>query len=369
MKYLNEFRDPAAIKSLSAQIHSLCTRPWKIMEVCGGQTHSIVKYQLEQLLPQNIELVHGPGCPVCVTPQDVIDFAIHLSLNEDITLVSFGDMLRVPGAQGETLLSARAKGAKIEIVYSPLDAVSLAQKNPQANFVFLAVGFETTSLPNAIALLQAQELNLNNFYLLTHQVRVPPAIKAILDNPESQIHGFLAAGHVCTLTGAQEYTPLCEEYKVPIVITGFEPVDILMGLKQLLEMLETKTYDVRIQYSRSVKPEGNPSALKKLNEVFELTDQTWRGLGQLPQSGLKIKDTYSRFDARKKWPHSSSKIIEPHSLQDACPSAKILQGLMKPKECPHFGTRCHPLSPLGAPMVSSEGACAAYFQFDSDLQR
>lgn len=362
MKYISEFRNSVAIKKISEQIKALCTQPWKIMEVCGGQTHSIVKYQLTQLLPSMIELVHGPGCPVCVTPQAVIDDSIALSFKTNVTVITFGDMMRVPGSKGDSLLTARAKGASIEMVYSPLDAIQLAQNNPKRDYVFLAVGFETTSLPNALSVLQAQNLNLTNFYLLTHQVRVPPAIASIMDHPESRVQGFLAAGHVCTLTGAQEYKPLCEKYQIPIVITGFEPVDILLGIKQLIEMLESKSVDLKIQYTRSVKPEGNPLALKTLHDVFETTDQEWRGIGTISMSGLGLKKEWEHFDARKKW----GLITHSKPSTSVCPSAKILQGLLKPKDCPYFGNSCHPQNPLGAPMVSSEGACAAYYEFDND---
>lgn len=360
MKYLSEFRDPAAIKNVCEQIKATTTRPWKIMEVCGGQTHSIVKYQLEQILPEMVQMVHGPGCPVCVTPQGVIDFAVHLCLKEKVTLASFGDMMRVPGAHG-SLMQARAEGGKVEMVYSPLDAVKLAEKNPQETVVFLAVGFETTSLPNAIALLQAQKLGLKNFYLLTHQVRVPPAIAAIMDNPESRVQGFLAAGHVCTITGSQEYLPLSEKYQVPIVITGFEPVDILLGIQKLVGMLETGKSGVEIQYTRSVRPEGNPAALNTLQQVFKFIPQEWRGIGIIPESGFGLREEFAPFDATKKWKvpdfSASSTISE-------CHAAKVLQGIMKPKDCPFFGLRCNPQNPMGAPMVSSEGACAAYFEYD-----
>ncbi len=360
MKYLNEFRDPAAIKTLSEQIKVMTTRPWKIMEVCGGQTHSIVKYQLEQILPGHIQMVHGPGCPVCVTPQGVIDFAVHLCLSERVILASFGDMMRVPGANG-SLMQARARGGRVEMVYSPLDAVKLAEKNPDQQVVFLAVGFETTSLPNAIAMLQAKKLGLNNFSLLTHQVRVPPAIAAIMDNPESRVQGFLAAGHVCTLTGSQEYLPLSEKYQVPIVISGFEPVDILLGIQKLVGMLEAGKTGVEIQYTRSVRPEGNPAALKTLQEVFKFIPQEWRGIGVIPQSGFAVREEFANFDATKKWiaPDFSAS-----STISECQAAKVLQGIMKPKECPYFGTKCNPQNPMGAPMVSSEGACAAYFEYD-----
>lgn len=360
MKYLDEFRDPKAIRILSDQIKEICKHPWKIMEVCGGQTHSIVRYQLEQLLPSLVEMVHGPGCPVCVTPQEVIDFAVHLCLKENVILASFGDMMRVPGQNG-SLMQARAQGGWVEMVYSPLDAVKLAQKYPDREVVFLAVGFETTSLPNAIALLQAQQQGLNNFYLLAHQVRVPPAIGAIMEHSETSVQGFLAAGHVCTITGAREYVPLVEKYRVPIVITGFEPVDILQGIKILVDMLEKGEVDVRIQYTRSVREQGNPQAIAVLERVFKISSQDWRGLGTIPESGFILREEFSSFDATKKWGKVS--FMSP-SLDSGCQAAKILQGLLKPKECPFFGNRCTPQQPLGAPMVSSEGACAAYFEYD-----
>jgi len=367
MKYVHEFRDSQKIKKLSEQIKSICHHNWKIMEVCGGQTHSIVKHQLDQLLPSSIELVHGPGCPVCVTPQEVIDFAISLALKEKVFITSFGDMLRVPGSTGLSLQDARAQGAHIEMVYSPLDAVTIAKKNPSAEVVFLAVGFETTSLPNAMALLKAQQEGISNFSLLTHQVRVPPAIAAIMDHPETQVQGFLAAGHVCTITGANEYYPLAEKYKVPIVITGFEPVDVLDGIKTLVNMLESHQHGVAIQYTRSVKPQGNPEALKIIHSVFELSPQNWRGIGIIPESGLKLKSDFQRFNAYNKWDYHSLRHGENLSSTPLpqCPSARVLQGLLKPTNCPHFATRCTPQSPLGAPMVSSEGACAAYFDIHS----
>lgn len=362
MKYLIEFRDPLAIRKISEQIKQLCTKPWKIMEVCGGQTHSIVKYQLEQILPSMIQMVHGPGCPVCVTPQGIIDAAIHLVTKEKILLATFGDMIRVPGDQG-SLLEARAQGAKIEIVYSPLDAVKLAQKHFDQQVVFLAVGFETTSLPNAIAVLQAQKLGLTNFSLLAHQVRVPPAIATIMDNTESKVQGFLAAGHVCTITGTSEYVPLSEKYKVPIVITGFEPVDILLGIRKVIEMLEMGVSKVENEYSRSVRPEGNIAAIDILNKVFIRVAQEWRGIGIIPESGLALREEFSNFDATQRWiiPDftSSSKLSE-------CHASKVLQGLIRPTECPYFGTKCTPQNPLGAPMVSSEGACAAYFEYSDN---
>lgn len=359
MKYLHEFRNSEAIVSLSEQIKTICTQSWRIMEVCGGQTHSIVKYQLEKILPDSIQMIHGPGCPVCVTPQNVIDTAIQLALQENITLASFGDMLRVPGNQG-SLMQARAQGAKIEMVYSPLDAVRFAAQNRHRTVVFLAVGFETTSLPNAIALLQAEKLGLDNFYLLTHQVRVPPAIAAIMENPSTRVQGFLAAGHVCTVMGSREYEPLAAKYRVPIVITGFEPVDILMGIKRTVELLEKGQNAVDIQYSRMVKPEGNPSAQEILKRVYDYIPQEWRGIGVIPESGMGLRREFERFDAHKKWsrlPFTGEKVA------NDCRAAEVLQGLIKPKQCPYFGTKCHPQNPLGAPMVSSEGACAAYFEY------
>lgn len=330
------------------------------MEVCGGQTHSIVKYQLEQILPEFVQMVHGPGCPVCVTPQGVIDFAVHLCLKENVILASFGDMMRVPGANG-SLMQARAQGGRVEMVYSPLDAVKLAEKNPGDQVVFLAVGFETTSLPNAIALLQAEKAGLSNFSLLAHQVRVPPAIAAIMDNPASRVQGFLAAGHVCTVMGSQEYVPLVEKYQVPIVITGFEPVDVLLGIKKVVEMLEAGQAGVEIEYARSVRPEGNPLAVQTLQKVFTMIPQEWRGIGIIPESGFGLRPQYQKFDALKKWPMPD---FSASSTINECQAAKVLQGLIKPKECPYFGTKCHPQNPMGAPMVSSEGACAAYFEYE-----
>lgn len=360
MKYLHEFRDPTAIKKLTEQIRQACTQSWKIMEVCGGQTHSIVKYQLEQILPELIQMVHGPGCPVCVTPQGTIDRAVHLALNENVVLATFGDMMRVPGAKG-SLLQARAQGARVEMVYSPLDAVQWARKNPDQQVVFLAVGFETTSLPNAIALLQAEKWGLTNFSLLLHQVRVPPAIAAIMENPQSRVQGFLAAGHVCTVTGSGEYWPLTQKYQIPIVITGFEPVDILLGILRLVEMLEAKKVGVAIEYSRMVRPEGNPQALETLNKVFEIIPQEWRGIGIIPDSGSGLRPEYAAFDAARRW---SFPDFSASSTISECQAAKVLQGLIKPKECPFFGVQCNPQNPMGAPMVSSEGACAAYFEYD-----
>ena len=360
MKYLQEFRDPQAIKKISEQIRQITRHSWKIMEVCGGQTHSIVKYQLEQLLPPEIQMVHGPGCPVCVTPQSVIDQAVHLCLHEKVILATFGDMIRVPGSRG-SLLQARAQGGRVEMVYSPLDAVKLAVQNPEHQVVFLAVGFETTALPNAIALLQAQAMALPNFSLLAHQVRVPPAIAAIMNNPDSRVQGFLAAGHVCTVTGSAEYFPLMQDYKVPIVIAGFEPVDILLGIRDLVQMLENQEVDVKIQYARSVRPEGNPQAQEILKKVFRFVAQEWRGIGVIPESGLGLRPEFASFDARQRWP-------EPEWLgsqePNGCLAARVLQGLMKPKDCPYFGKQCHPQNPMGAPMVSSEGACAAYFEYE-----
>jgi hydrogenase expression/formation protein HypD len=359
VKYLEEFRESQSIRAITQQIKSICRQSWRIMEVCGGQTHSIVKYQLEQILPQEIQMIHGPGCPVCVTPQSVIDRAIHLCLQEGVVLASFGDMLRVPGFNG-SLLQARAQGGEVEVVYSPLDAVKLAERNREKTVVFLAVGFETTSLPNAIALLQAEKLGLINFYLLTHQVRVPPAIAAIMDNPATRVQGFLAAGHVCTVMGSREYEPLAQKYGVPIVITGFEPVDVLLGIRRTVELLEKGECVVDIQYSRMVKPEGNPVAQQTLQKVFQLVNQEWRGIGKIPSSGLDLRPEYERFDARKKW--SGLDFSSSTTIND-CRAAEVLQGLIKPKQCPFFGTKCHPQNPMGAPMVSSEGACAAYFEY------
>lgn len=358
MKYQTEFRDSKKVKAIAAQIRQIVTRPWRIMEVCGGQTHSILKYGLDKLAPEGVEFLHGPGCPICVTPTDTIDLALELSTQEDILFCSFGDMLRVPGSK-EDLLSLKAKGANIRLVYSPLDAVKLAKDNPEKEVVFFAVGFETTAPANALSVLQAEQLKLNNYSILVSQVLVPPAIEGLLQNPETKIDAFLAAGHVCTIMGEAEYEALVENYQIPIVITGFEPVDILEGLKSCVDMLETGKAALDNQYKRSVRAEGNSAAQQALTEVFEIKNQRWRGLGTLPQSGLGVNEKYQKYDAVKRFQ------LQTHRKKEAtnCISGEILMGLKKPTDCPEFCNHCHPQNPLGATMVSEEGACHAYYLY------
>ena len=358
MKYIDEYRDPKLVKLLALKIKQVTKKNWTIMEICGGQTHSIMKYSLEEFLPENIQLVHGPGCPVCVTPLEIIDKAVNISLQPDVILTSFGDMLRVPGS-GLDLLSAKALGADVRMVYSPLDAVSIAASNPNKKVVFFAVGFETTAPANALAVSVAKKQNLNNFYILSSHVLVPPAIEAIMSAPEVRIHAFLAAGHVCTVMGYHEYIPLTEKYKIPIVVTGFEPVDILQGILAAVEQLESGRYELENQYSRNVKKEGNIKAQELLKEVFDVVDRKWRGIGLIPKSGLNLNDKYSAFDAEKHFDVKNIQVEEPLE----CISGSVLQGLKKPFECSAFGTKCTPEKPLGAPMVSTEGACAAYFHY------
>ena len=358
MKYLNEYRDPVAAKNLSQKIKEITTRDWKIMEICGGQTHSILKYSVEELLPDEITLVHGPGCPVCVTPLEIIDKAIAIASMENVILTSFGDMLRVPGSEHD-LLSVKANGGNVKMVYSPLDAVKIAEQNPEKKVVFFGVGFETTAPANAMAVAEAYRKNLNNFSLLCSHVLVPPAIDALLSSPSNKIEGFLAAGHVCTVMGYEEYIPLAEKFKTPIVVTGFEPVDILQGIYMTVKQLEEGRFEVENQYSRVVSKKGNIAAKKLIEEVFETTDRKWRGMGTIPNSGWKLKDKYSNYDAEKIFKVESIEVNE----SPLCIAGEVLQGLKKPMECPAFGKECTPEHPLGAPMVSTEGACAAYFHY------
>jgi len=358
MRYLDEYRSGEAAGRLSEAIHAATTRPWTLMEMCGGQTHTIVKSGLQDLLPSKITLVHGPGCPVCVTPLDIIDKAIELASRPDIIFASFGDMLRVPGSSRD-LLSVKATGGNIRIVYSPLDAVSIARQNPQKSVVFFAVGFETTAPANAMAVKQARILGLGNFSILCSHVLVPPAIETILASPRNRVQGFLAAGHVCTVMGYEEYTPLSRRYRVPIVVTGFEPVDILQGILMTIQQLEEGRCEVENQYARSVKKEGNLLARRLLKEVFEVTDRSWRGIGCIPRSGYKLREEFADFDAERVFD-----IAEIRTTESAeCIAGRVLQGISKPQECPAFGGRCTPERPLGAPMVSSEGACAAYYHY------
>ncbi len=358
MKYLNEYRDPVIAKKYFEEIEKTVTRPWSIMEVCGGQTHSLVKNGIIEMLPKEITMVHGPGCPVCVTPLHIIDTAILLAERPDVIFCSFGDMLRVPGS-AKNLLEAKANGADVRILYSPLEAVTIAKNNPDKQVIFFAVGFETTAPANALAVIHAERDGIDNFSILTSHVLVPPAIKAVMDDEESKIDGFLAAGHVCTIMGNSAYYPLAQEYKVPIVVTGFEPLDILQGILMVIRQLESGRHEVENQYSRIVKEEGNPAAQEVMNSVFATDDQTWRGIGTIPASGLRLDDQYKKYDALSKF----SIPVQVSKESSECIAGQIMKGIKKPFDCPQFGKKCTPTNPLGAPMVSSEGACAAYFHY------
>jgi len=359
MKYLDEYRDEAAVKRVLDDIRRNVTRPWTIMEICGGQTHNLVRFGLDELLPQEIELVHGPGCPVCVTPLELIDKAIALAARPEVIFTSYGDMLRVPGSR-EDLFAVRARGGQVKIVYSPLDAIKLARQHPAKTVVFFAIGFETTAPANAMALVQARQLGLANFCALVSHVTVPPAITAILSSPSNRVQGFLAAGHVCTVMGTWEYEPLARRFRTPIVVTGFEPFDLVEGLRQCVLQLETGKHEVVNAYARSVQREGNRAALAVIQRVFEPCDRAWRGIGVIPMSGYRLRAEFADMDAEQRFPD----VQTIHTQENpACISGLVLQGLKKPHECPAFGTRCTPQHPLGATMVSSEGACAAYYKF------
>ena len=358
MKFVDEYRDAAPVRRLAGAIAQRVTRPWAIMEICGGQTHSIVKFGLDELLPPSITLVHGPGCPVCVTPVELIDAAVALAGRREVILCSFGDMLRVPGSESD-LLTARARGGDVRMVYSPLDAVALAAKNPSREVVFFAVGFETTAPANALAVLQARKLGLRNFTLLVSHVLVPPAIAAILSAPDNRVQGFLAAGHVCTVMGMAEYGPLAARFRVPMVVTGFEPVDILHGVLSCVELLEAGRPEVANAYVRAVRPEGNPQAQATIHAVFEVVDRNWRGLGMIPASGYALRAEFGAFDAMARFALRS----EGGRDEPDCISGQIMRGIKKPHDCAAFGGRCTPEHPLGAPMVSTEGACAAYYNY------
>jgi hydrogenase expression/formation protein HypD len=360
MKFVDEYRGAEATHALAAAIARTVTRPWTIMEICGGQTHSIVKFGLDELLPASITLVHGPGCPVCVTPVELIDAAVTLAARPGVTLCSFGDMLRVPGT-GTDLLTARARGGDVRMVYSPLDAVTLAAQHPDREVVFFAVGFETTAPANAMAVLHAHRLGLKNFSLLVSHVLVPPAIAAILSAPDNRVQGFLAAGHVCTVMGTAEYGPLAARFGVPIVVTGFEPVDILHGVLECVRLLEAGRPEVANAYARAVRPEGNVHAMQAMREVFAVADRNWRGIGRIPQSGFVLRPEFRDFDAAARFGVGAD--APPEATE--CISGLIMRGVKKPHECPAFGTRCTPERPLGAPMVSTEGACAAYYRYRS----
>lgn len=359
MKHLDEYRDAALTRRLLDEIARTVSRRWRIMEICGGQTHSILKSGLDQLLPPQIELIHGPGCPVCVTPLELIDKAHALARRPDVILASYGDMLRVPGSSGD-LFGVKAAGGDVRIVYSPLDALKMAQANPEKTVVFFGIGFETTAPANAMAVVQAKALGLANFTMLVSHVTVPPAITALLESPDVQIDGFLAAGHVSTVMGFWEYTPLAEKYHVPIVVTGFEPVDIARGVLMCVRQLEEGRCEVENAYERSVVRGGNRPAQDVINRVFEPCDRAWRGIGVIPESGYRLRAEFAAHDAERRFPEIQ--VIGTRE-SDLCISGLVLQGLKKPTECPAFGKECTAQTPLGATMVSSEGACAAYWRY------
>jgi len=358
MKYVDEYRDANAARKLARSISQAATRPWVIMEICGGQTHSILKYGLDELLPASLTLVHGPGCPVCVTPAELIDKAIEIALLPNVILCSFGDMLRVPGTHSD-LHAARASGGNVRVVHSPLDSLAIARNNPNKEVVFFGVGFETTAPATAMAVYRARQDHLTNFSLLVSHVLVPPAMEAILGSPQNRVQGFLAAGHVCTVMGYTEYEPIAEKYSVPIVVTGFEPVDILEGILMCILQLESGRHEVENQYVRSVRPEGNRTAQQLLGQVFRVIDRRWRGVGDIGRSGFGLSNDYSEFDAERKF----GAVVFADEQATECIAGLILQGIRKPPECPAFGKNCTPERPLGAPMISSEGACAAYYRY------
>jgi len=358
VKFVDEYRDQAKAEALAQAIARITTKSWSIMEVCGGQTHSIVKYGIDELLPQAITLLHGPGCPVCVTPLELIDKALQIAARPEVIFCSFGDMLRVPGTGGD-LFSVKAKGADVRIVYSPLDALTIARQNPGRQVVFFAVGFETTAPANAMAVFQANAQKIPNFSVLVSHVLVPPAMEAILGAPDNRTQGFLAAGHVCTVMGFEEYLPLAKKYHVPIVVTGFEPVDILQGIFKCVEQLEQGRAEVENQYARSVQRTGNRPAQALMAKVFRVVARKWRGVGEIPNSGFALQDEFAAYDAEARFGVAGYHVDE----DSECIAGQVLRGVKKPQECPAFGTRCTPDRPLGATMVSSEGACAAYYQY------
>jgi len=368
VKYLDEYRDGKKVHQLISEIKKSVTKPWTIMEVCGGQTHSIIRYGLDKLLPDEINLVHGPGCPVCVTPLELIDKALCLASDPNVIFMTYADMLRVPGSfiktedglQAKDLFTVKSQGGDVRIVYSPLDALKTALANPGKTVVFFAIGFETTAPANAMLVKQAQMQKIKNLCVLVSHVTVPPAIKAVMTSPETKVNGFLAAGHVCTIMGSKEYLPLASQFKIPIVITGFEPVDVSYGILKLVRQLEKGQYKIENAYKRTVPSSGNLAAQKIIKDVFEVCDRAWRGIGIIPKSGYKLKAKYAQFDAEKRFTEIS--IICSRECSQ-CLSGKVLQGLIKPNQCPAFGKECAPLTPLGATMVSSEGACAAYYKY------
>jgi len=359
MKYLNEYRNLEATKKILDEIHKITTKPWYIMEICGGQTHSLVKNGILELLPEKVSMIHGPGCPVCVTPLNLIDKAIEL-LEQGVIVCSFGDMIRVPGSK-KSLLEAKAIGGDLRILYSPLEAVTIAKENPTKEVVFFAVGFETTAPANALSVLHAEKLGLKNYSILASHVLVPPAMEAILADELCRIDAFLGAGHVCAIMGIQQYYPLVKKYKTPIVVTGFEPLDLVQGIYMAVKQLEEGRFELENQYSRIVKPFGNTAAIAIINKVFEVGTREWRGIGEIPNSGYVIKQAYRSYDAEAKFNISYIKVLE----NAKCIAGQILRGIKKPNQCDQFGKACKPSNPLGAPMVSSEGACAAYYHFST----
>jgi hydrogenase expression/formation protein HypD len=358
MKYLDEYRNADAARQIAEAIRRRTPRPWRIMEVCGGQTHSIVRFAIDQMLPETITLIHGPGCPVCVTPVEILDQAVAIASRPDVIFCSFGDMLRVPGT-AKDLLRVKSEGGDVRIVYSPIDALTLAKNHPDREVVFFAIGFETTAPANAMAVLQAARLGLPNFSALVSHVLVPPAMCAVLDAPGCVVQGFLAAGHVCAVMGTEEYQPIAQRHRVPIVVTGFEPVDILQGIASCVAQLEEGRAEVENRYARIVRPQGNPSAKAAIHKVFEPIARKWRGIGEIPASGLGLREPYARFDAAKRFNVADLRAEE----SAECIAGEILQGRKKPHDCPAFGVRCAPEHPLGAPMVSNEGSCAAYYRY------
>jgi len=356
VKYLDEYRDPVLAKKLIAEIHRVTTRPWTLMEVCGGQTHTIVKQGIDEALPGGVRMIHGPGCPVCVTPLEQVDKALAIAARPDVIFTSYGDMLRVPGSSTD-LLALKARGADVRIVYSPLDALKIALANPERQVVFFAVGFETTAPANAMAVAEAARRGIDNFSVLVSHVLVPPAMTALLDSPNNQVQAFLAAGHVCAVMGWTEYEPIAEKYRVPIVVTGFEPLDLLEGILMAIRQLEEGRAEVENQYVRAVKREGVPLAQRQIFEVFEVGERKWRGVGEIPRSGYRLRDAYTRFDAERKFDVGEIRTNE----HPACIAGAILTGEKLPLDCTAYGALCTPQKPLGAPMVSSEGTCAAFF--------
>lgn len=358
MKYVEEFQNPELARRLLDDIRARVTRPWALMEVCGGQTHSIIRHGIDQLLPEEIELIHGPGCPVCVTPLEVIDKALEIASRPNVIFCSFGDMLRVPGSSRD-LFRVKSAGGDVRVVYSPLDALNLAKANPDKQVVFFGIGFETTAPPNAMTVFQAKRQQIANFSLLVSHVLVPPAITAIMESATCRVQAFLAAGHVCSVMGTGEYDPLAQRYRVPIVVTGFEPLDILEGIRRAVRQLEEGRHEVENAYARAVPAEGNPAAKAMLADVFEVTDRAWRGIGTIPNSGWRLSAAYRDFDAEVRFDVSDITTSE----SSLCRSGEVLQGLIKPHQCEAFGKECTPRTPLGATMVSSEGACAAYYLY------